>query len=439
MQKLLLVHPVNLLNRGLTTNRHNRIPPLGLGIVAALTPKHWEVEILDENYEEFKFKDCDLVGITAFTSQANRAYEIAKICKEHGVTVIMGGIHATMVKEEALQYVDTIVTHEAESIWETVIKDFENKELKPEYAGTWLSMENQVPARHDLFHPDYYYGAIQTTRGCPYDCDFCSVTAFNSNKYRYRNVDDILNELETINKRLIYIVDDNLIGNSTQSRKRALALFKGIIERGIDIEIMTQADINFADDEEVLKYAAKAGIKQVFIGIEAEKEDILKDMNKKSNLKKGVENYKIAIKKINKYKIAVMGGIILGLDNDNVKDVIDRAKFLVRSPVNSMAASCLTPLPGTRVFSKMQEENRLLETNYPKDWEKYDFFHTVFKPKKMSQKELEEAYKKAIKKIFSKTSIYKKYISTRIRTKSELIARWTYYTNMHMRQAVYKD
>lgn len=157
-----------------------------MAIIAGLTPNNWQVKILDENFDSFEFEDSDLVGFTAFTSTAPRAYELAAIYKERNIITIMGGIHASMLPDEAMQYVDAVVIGEAESIWAKVIYDFENNTLQKKYIGELCELGGKPIPRHDLLSKEYLFSAIQTTRGCPMQCDFCSVSTFNGSLYRDR-------------------------------------------------------------------------------------------------------------------------------------------------------------------------------------------------------------------------------------------------------------
>ncbi|MBN1887278.1 MAG: cobalamin-dependent protein, partial [Thermoflexales bacterium] len=212
--KLVLVNPVNPARTGLTVNKSSRFPPIGLGIVAALTPETWDVALVDENWEPFAYQEADpstgsgpsLVGITAFTASAKRAYEIAAAYRERGVPVVMGGIHASMCTEEALQYVDAVVVGEAEAVWPQVVADVEAGQLQRVYQGEWTDMAGSPRPRRDLFHPGYLFASVQTSRGCPMDCEFCSVTAFNGRRYRRRPPAEVLDELETIPQKMLFFV-----------------------------------------------------------------------------------------------------------------------------------------------------------------------------------------------------------------------------------------
>ena len=222
------------------SNKYRIWKPLGLLTIAGLTPPEWNITIFDENLSIPNYsniKKPDLVGITAFTSQANRAYKIADIFRSIGVPVVMGGIHATMCLEEALNRVDSVVMREAEGVWHQVLKDAKNGRLQRIYNGYPIEMDKIPIARHDLLHKGYKFGSIQTTRGCPLNCNFCSVSAFNGNTYRHRPIAHIIKELKIIKETLVLIVDDNVIGTSKNHIKRAKRLFHEIIKANIK-EIM---------------------------------------------------------------------------------------------------------------------------------------------------------------------------------------------------------
>ena len=203
-KKLLLVNPVNPSRVGLTVNRSSRFQPLGLGIIAALSPSDWKVEIVDENFAPFEFRNADLVGLTAFTANITRAYEISSRYRKRGVPTILGGIHSSMCQEEASKYADAVVVGEAESVWPQVISDFESGRLQEVYKGDFVDLQSIPQPRRDLFHPSYLFGSVQTSRGCPMNCDFCSVTIFNGSRYRKRPVEKVLDELQTVPQKMFF-------------------------------------------------------------------------------------------------------------------------------------------------------------------------------------------------------------------------------------------
>ena len=403
-KKLILINPVNPARTGFSVNASSRFPPLSLGVVAALTPTDWDVEIIDENFDEFSFRDADLVGITAFTSAANRAYEIAAIYREKNIPVVMGGIHASMCSDEATQYVDAVVVGEVESVWEQVLADALAGKLKPKYHGLWSGLEQLQPPRRDIYSDQYLFASVQTSRGCPMDCDFCSVSAFNGLRYRRRPPSDVLDELEAIPQKLIFFVDDNIIGYGKRSRESALELFKGIVERGIDKHWFCQASINVADDEEILHWAAKSGCRMIFLGIEAEDMDALSEVNKKLNMKRGAADaYEQIFARIHNAGIAVLGAFIFGMDQDTPEKLLHRAQYMLDCDIDVMQATALTPLPGTRLFTRLQEEGRLLFTNFPDDWDRYDLTQVVYQPKQMTAEEFSKTMRECLAKIYDRS------------------------------------
>jgi len=399
-KKLLLINPANSKYKGGLASTKRTYMPLGLSVIAALTPDSWAVEILDENIDAFEFKEADLVGITAFTSTCSRAYEIAAIYKKNGIKTVIGGIHASMNPDEAIKYFDMVVIGEAESVWSKLIEDFEKGENQKVYTAQIMDLKGLPKPRRDLLKNSYSYAAIQTSRGCPMNCEFCSVSIFNGTSYRLRPIEEVLDELETIPQKRLFFVDDNLIGSSREHQERAINLFKGMIERGINKKWLCQSSMNVADNEEVLKYASMSGCMAILIGIEAEKIDSLKTINKNINLKK-IGNYEEAFKRINKHKISILGTFIYGMDTDSIEDLINRTNFIINSSVNIVQATVLTPLPGTRLFKKLEETQRLRYINYPEDWGEYSFVNAVYNPVLMSTDELSESFKKALFKIYS--------------------------------------
>lgn len=429
-KKLLLINPFSRYKWHEMYDVHSISPPLALGIIAALTPESWDVEIHDENFEEFSFKEADFVALTALTANSNRAYEIADIYRKAGIPTAIGGIHASMLPDEAQKFVDVVVVGEAESIWPEIIRDFERNGLKGRYIGELLPMVNAPLPRRDLFHPSYSYANIQTSRGCPMNCDFCSVHTFNGSKYRQRPVEEVLDELETIPQNLVYFVDDNIIGYSKQSAERAIRLFKGMIERGIKKDWYCQASLNVADNEDVLKYAAGSGCRMILIGIESEKVEQLTEVNKKLNLKMGIDQYQQVFDRIHKYGISVLGALIYGLDGDSREDLFDRTRFAVESGMDAMQATIVTPLPGTGLFERIKEQNRLLYTDYPEDWKYYHFLEVVHKPLKMSAEAFMDAMWENWAIMYDEKTLQKKMLRTLKETRNARAATWAYLSNV---------
>jgi len=435
-KKLVLINPVNSRRTGLVMSADSRFSPLGLGIVAALTPDDWAIEILDENLKRFEFKEADLVGLTAFTSAAPRAYEIARLYRDRGIPTVLGGIHASMLPEEALQHVDTVVIGEAEGVWPGVISDYEAGKMQRVYRGEWPDLNKMPHPRRDLFHRGYVLASIQTARGCPMDCDFCSVTAFNGRRYRQRPVSDVLDELESIPQKKVFFVDDNIVGYGKRSAERAVALFKGIIARGIRKHWFCQASINFADDEDVLEYAAKSGCKMVLLGVEAENPEALEELNKKMNMRAATDTYEGVFRRIHRHGIAVLGAFIYGMDSDTPEALRRRTDYILASGADAVQTTYLTPLPGTKLFRKLHDEERLIYADFPQDWEHYDFSKVTYQPLSIERRQLADALYEGVRRIYGLPTIWRRFARTWRATRSLLTALWAYSANIAYRNAV---
>lgn len=354
-------------------NRYRVWKPLSLLVLAGLTPPEWEISIVDENLGVPDYPSMprpDLVGITAFTSQADRAYEVAAHFRRLGVPVVMGGIHATMCLDEALERVDSVVTREAEGIWPQVLDDARQGRLQRRYDGGLAEMDNVPLARHDLLPAGYALGAIQTTRGCPLNCTFCSVTAFNGARYRQRPIPDVVREFQSIREQSVLIVDDNLIGMRPEHIARAKDLFRAMAQANLRKEWIAQATINFADDEELLALAAKAGCIGVFIGFETPTPDGLWEIGKKFNLFNG-RDFRASVRRIQRHSILVVGSFIIGLDVDEPGIGKQIAEAASRYGVDNLNTLFLTPLPGTRLWDQMKSEDRIALDTFPEDWKYY--------------------------------------------------------------------
>lgn len=436
---LLLVYPANQLRKGFLANRDTKYQPLSLGIIAALTPSNWKVKIIDENFRSFKYYPADLVGITAFSSSATRAYEIAAIYREKGIPTVIGGIHASMVPDEAMQFVDSVVVGEAESVWPQLIKDVENGCLRKRYDGTLLEMSCSPRPRRDLFHPGYVFGSIQTTRGCPFDCSFCSVSSFNGRHYRMRPIDEVLDELETMPQRNIFFLDDNIVGTSKAHQERAIELFRKITERGIKKDWISQASLNLTENPEVLRWAAKSGCRMIFIGVETEQTDGLLESEKKINLKMGVDSYEKVFREMHRYGIAAIAGFMFGWDTDTPARIQQRVNYIRKSSADSIQSTFVTPLPGTRLYTKLSNENRMIHNNYPADWEKYDYGDMVFKPALMEQSQFMEVMKTALAQIYEPAYLKRKLFKSWINLRSFTTAYWCYMSNWNYRNMYIQD
>ena len=417
--KLILVNPT-------LSNPFPGFPPLGLGYVAALTPDHWDVEIIDENFERATFRDCDLVGITGFTAMARRAYEVARMYRDRGIPVVMGGIHASMMPDEALRFADAVVIGEAESVWHEVIADAEAGRLKPRYSGEHTDLRGLVHPRRDLFDDRYHCDTIQTARGCPNDCEFCSVSQFNGFAYRRRPVAEVLDELETLKRRYLFIVDDNIVGSGARGEGRAIALGRGMQRRNLDFVWYGQAALNVADNDEVLEAFASSGCRLLFLGIESEDRRVLATMNKRVNLKR---EYGRVFSKIHEHGIGIHGSVIFGTDEDTLEMLKRRLEFVTQSHIDIVQFCTLTPYPGTAMFDRMLEQGRLLYTDFPSDWDRYDLTEIVFAPENLDVGEYRAMMWRIGDELIGHRKAARRFLRSWRDTSSLKTAIWCLFTN----------
>jgi radical SAM superfamily enzyme YgiQ (UPF0313 family) len=384
-----------------------KIPPLGLLNVAAVTPSGVEVSLTDENVEPIDFeKDVDLVGISTMTSAAPRAYEIARRFRKRGVPVVLGGPHVSFLPQEGLQHADAIVVGEAEGIWEKLVEDFKRggkAALKKIYQGEYLPDLAKIPfPRWDLLKKGKYIvtRVLHLTRGCPYNCSFCSVTQLFGRKIRFRPIDKVVefikaNKGKELKERFFVFLDDNIMGNIRYAKE----LFKALIP--LKIIWMSQSSINVAYDKELLDLASRSGCKALFIGLETVSEEALQEVGKSQNK---VKFYQEAIKRFHKFGIFIHGAFMFGMDSHDRNIFKKTVDFVLRTKLDSAQYSILTPLPGTRLYQEMDHEGRIID----RDWSNYDCGHVVFKPKKMTPVELDAGMAWAYIKTLTLPSIFRR-------------------------------
>lgn len=447
--RLYLVNPNNPLVSlaNVKENRWNRYrvwKPLGLLVLAGLTPPEWEITVIDENLRTPDYSAMprpDLVGITAFTSQANRAYEVARQFRSRGVSVVMGGIHATMCTEEALGHVDSIVTGEAESVWPTVLEDARRGQLQRTYAGEHIDLAEVPLARHDLLAEGYAFGSIQTTRGCPLSCSFCSVSAFNGTRYRHRPIANVIEELKSIREKWVLVVDDNLIGTNTSHIARAKELFQAMIRADLGKNWIGQVTINMADDEELLDLAVRAGCRGVFIGFESPTAEGLAEVGKKFNLLKG-RSFRASVRRIRRHNILVVGSFIIGLDSD--KPGIGRriAEAASSYGVDILNALFLTPLPGTRLWDQMKSQDRIAANDFPRDWRYYTLGFPTAHYKHFSWSDIMEEMNSCDRRFYSLGRILRRVVGSFLSRRHpivSLVSNMSYRNNASLSRSSYRQ
>lgn len=363
-------------------------PSLTIPILSALTPPEIIRSFVDEVFESIDFdEDVDLVAISAMTAQVSRGYEIADIYRKKGVTVVMGGVHASVLPEEALGHVDSVMIGEAELQWSAMLSDFQKGALKRVYRCSEYVEMNKIPlADRTIFEGKVRpvhgtINSVQATRGCPHNCSFCSVTQFFGNTYRYRDIDSIIDEIKTLDmSKEICFVDDNIYGNRIYAKELFLKLAE------LNIRWSGQGNITLAKDKELLQLCAKSGCSGLLMGIESINENNLKSINKRTN---HVNDYKEAIKIIQDSGVKILGSFIFGLDDDTTDIFTDTLKFVEETEIALPAFNILTPYPGTRTAMELEQQKRI----FSYDWSDYTATKAVFYPKKMTVEELNDGYR----------------------------------------------
>ena len=386
--KILLVSPVRDPHK--FTNKGILIPQLALFILEGLTPKKHEVKIVEEEYMELDMdEECDVVAISILTSNAYRGYRIADAFREKGKIVVIGGIHPSLLPDEALEHANAVVIGEAEGVWEKILDDIESGNLQERYHEPNPDLDRYIPKDFSTLDKKRMYNLVplQTSRGCPYNCDFCCVTDIFGKKITLIPVKHIVRDIEESGARNFIFLDDNIIGNQKYARE----LFTALIP--LKIRWVGQSSISFARNIEIMELAKKSGCKGLFIGLES----VLETNTNKYKKLKSLEDTQQSIKKMLKMGILIQASVIFGFDEDTHETFGETIKFLVKNRISLASINALTPYPGTRVFENFKETGRLLHEK----WEYYDHHTVVFQPKNMTPLELQIGKIKA-KSDFSK-------------------------------------
>jgi radical SAM superfamily enzyme YgiQ (UPF0313 family) len=395
--KILLISPT--IDAEQRTNKGLMMPQLALYILEGLTPQGHEVKIIEEEAEHIDLEqECDLVGISCMTANAPRAYELCLEFKKRGKTVILGGVHPTILPDEALQYADCVVVGEAEGVWETLLKDFQDNNLKRKYHIPRPDLGKYVPKDFSkiIKKISFHLVPIMTSRGCPYDCDFCCVTNLFGKKIRHIPVENVVRDIKESGAKNFMFLDDNIIGNP----KYAKELFRAI--KPLKVKWVGQASVSLlVNDSELMQLAAESGCKALFFGIESVSEEQLKSMRKAI---KEIENLENAFKKIKKAGILIHASMVFGFDSDTKETFNETVRFLVKNKISSVSFNVLTPYPGTRIYENLKKENRLITD----DWRYYDHNTVVFKPTNMTPYELQIGKVNARKQFYTISSVLKR-------------------------------
>ncbi len=394
-----------------------KLPRLGTLILGALLERHgYFVKVYVEDMGDIDFKavfQADLVGISTITSTAPRCYALAAQIKNHGIPVVLGGPHVTFTPEEALQYADYVIRGEAENSIVQFVRAIESGHGLGEVPGLSFRVgdhcyhnEMGKPAMDldSLPFPDFSLirepqgsvRPIMTSRGCPYDCSFCTVTKMFGRKYRYRSKENVIREMRTVDpKQVLFFYDDHFAANKNRTKE----LLEMMISEDITPRWTAQVRADITRDEEMMELFKRSNCLYVYVGIESVNQESLDAYNKKIT----VEQIEESIAKFHEYDIRVHGMFVLGCDEDTVQTVRDTAKFAKKNRIDTVQFMILTPLPGSDQYDTFERENRLLT----RDWGLYDAHHVVFEPKNMTPLELQVENFKALRSFYSIPQILK--------------------------------
>jgi len=395
--KILLVSPA--VDAEKRTNKALMMPQLALYILQGLTPPEHEVRVVEEETDDIDLDhECDLVGISCMTANAPRAYELCREFKKRGTTVILGGVHPTILSDEALQHADSVVVGEAEGVWEQLLKDVENNSLKRKYHDPTPDLGRYVPKDFGRLTKKNLFNLIpiMTTRGCPYSCDFCCVTNLFGDRVKHVPIANVVRDIQESGAKRFMFLDDNIIGHP----KYAKSLFKAI--KPLKIKWVGQASVSLlVRDEELMQLAAESGCKALFLGVESVSREQLQSMRKAF---KDLEHLENAFKKIKRMGILIHASLVFGFDSDTKEVFNETVRFLMRNKVSTVSFNVLTPYPGTKTYENLKNEGRLKIT----DWRYYDHNTVVFEPKNMAPRELQIGKINARRRFYSISSVLKR-------------------------------
>jgi radical SAM superfamily enzyme YgiQ (UPF0313 family) len=377
-----------------------RMEPLSVGALAGMTPPDVEVALYDDRMEEIPYDEpTDLVGITVQIYSARRSYEISAEYRKRGVPVIMGGMHPTLIPDEVMQHADAIFISDAENLWHEVIEDARRGQLKRIYTGTPCTPQPDTHTRRDLYKGKKYLpiSLMQFGRGCKFVCTFCATSAYFNHGHHYREVDRVLKEIASQDRKVIFFVDDNIVSDFDSAK----ALFRELIP--LKIHWVSQASINMTQDKDLMNLMAQSGCMGHVVGFESIDQANLRLMQKNQNMLGGFETYETQLEILRDYGLQTWAAFTVGHDCDTPDSIERTLEFALKNKFTFAAFNLLLPYPGTPLYAQLESEQRLL---YDGKWwlhPNYRFNHAAFIPKNMSPEKLTEmAY--AVRKAFNSPS-----------------------------------
>jgi len=403
MKTILLIQPTPYDNEGkLIKKKKLYFVGLALPLLAALTPKEYEVKIILETIEQVDFdSDADIIAISSMGHAVVRTLDIAKEFKKRGKTVILGGYMVSLMPEEAKKYCDAVVVGDAEPVWEELLKDYEKGELKEFYKKELTKLETPIP-RYDLILNKNIgdFLPVQAGRGCPNACSFCSVYCLYKTRYHRREINDVIRDIKKVKElgfKKFLLLDDNILSD----RDYMLELCREIEK--LNMQWLSQCSVKIGEDEDLLKAVAKSGCIALSFGLESISKESLNSMNKAWENPK---EYPRLIKKIQKAGIDISTEMVVGAEGDTLESIKATGDFIRENKIVVPRFYILTPIPGTKFYEDMIKENRICNN----DMYSYNGTEAVHVPKNMTPQELTKAYWDLYNDVFTMRSILERTI-----------------------------
>ncbi len=406
---------------------HGRMEPLMLAVLASLTPPDVDVVLYDDRMEDIPYDEpTDLAAISVESYTARRSYEIAEEYRQRGVQVILGGMHPTLIPEEAARHADSIFLGDAELVWQDVVEDARRRKLKKIYSGPpgIGQLGGEMP-RRDLYKGKGYLPItlMQYSRGCRFTCRFCAVSQYFNRSHFIRRIDDVLREIEEQDRSLLFFVDDNIASD----RKALKELCHALIP--MRVSWISQMSLDITHDEELMRLVADSGNLGNVTGFESISLESLKETKKSPNISR-FSNYERELKVLREHGMQTWAAFTLGYDHDTYDSVMATLDFALENRFTFAAFNILMPYPGTPLYDRLKAEGRLL---YDDSWwlhPDYRFNDAAFAPAKMTAEELTNVCHTVRKRYNSIPSLLHRFadIKTNMRTIQRILLYWRYTT-----------